>query len=256
MNVQTSQTQDPIEREARPEPVLFKPQQQAEPRHDTPLPGSIRQLSSFDYFVKRTFDVGLTLVLLGLAAPVMLVVAAIIKFSSPGPIFFVQHRVGYRGKHFAFIKFRSMHYGSDDKIHRNYAAQWISGGGQPIEDKSHGEKKYKLVDDPRVFKFGRFIRKYSIDELPQLFNVLRGDMSLVGPRPALPYEVEVYNDWHRRRFEGLPGISGLWQVSGRNKLSFDEMVRLDIRYLETWSVLLDLKILLRTVNVVLREPAN
>ena len=114
---------------------------------------------------------------------------------------------------------------------------------------------HKIIDDPRVFAVGKFIRRYSIDELPQLFNVFRGDMSLIGPRPALSYEVDVYSEWHRRRFEAPPGITGLWQVSGRNKLSFEEMIELDIEYLENWSLWMDLNILYRTVSVVLFEKA-
>jgi lipopolysaccharide/colanic/teichoic acid biosynthesis glycosyltransferase len=147
-----------------------------------------------------------------------------------------------------------MHVGNDDAIHREYTKQWIT------ENRAHteagdGNDVHKIVHDPRVFPFGRFIRRYSIDELPQLLNVLRGEMSLIGPRPAIPYEVDVYREWHRRRFEAPPGITGLWQVSGRNQLSFEEMIKLDIDYIENWSLLLDLRILIRTVRVVLFEHA-
>ncbi|MBI5510094.1 MAG: sugar transferase [Deltaproteobacteria bacterium] len=219
-----------------------------------PLVGMRRSnIVGFNWAVKRLFDIALSLALILLASPLMAVVALAIKLSSKGPIFYVQQRIGYHGRAFPFYKFRSMHRNNDDAIHREYTRKWI------IENKAHTEagvrKVHKITDDPRVFKVGRFIRKYSIDELPQLFNVLGGEMSLIGPRPALPYEVEVYREWHRRRFEAPPGITGLWQVSGRNQVSFEEMVKLDIDYLENWSLLLDLRILVRTVRVVLFEHA-
>lgn len=208
----------------------------------------------FNWLIKRVFDVVMSLVLLLIGAPLMIGVAIAIRLSSKGPVLYSQDRVGYRGQVFSFIKFRSMHLNNDDAIHRAYTRQWIQdnaahsqkGGAAPI---------HKIVDDPRIFPVGRFIRKYSIDELPQLFNVLRGEMSLIGPRPALPYEVDVYREWHRRRFEAPPGITGLWQVSGRNRLSFEEMIKLDIEYLENWSLLRDLHILWRTIRVVLFEHA-
>jgi exopolysaccharide biosynthesis polyprenyl glycosylphosphotransferase len=207
----------------------------------------------FNWMMKRSFDVLASLLILLAASPLMIFVVVAIKLSSRGPVLYSQQRIGYRGRAFAFLKFRSMHVGNDDRIHREYTRQWIT------ENRAHTEngeaRTFKIVDDPRIFPVGRFIRKYSVDELPQLFNVLRGDMSLIGPRPALPYEVEVYREWHRRRFEAPPGITGLWQVSGRNRLSFDEMVKLDIDYLENWSILLDLQILWRTVRVVLFEHA-
>ena len=142
-----------------------------------------------------------------------------------------------------------MHVNNDDSIHREYARQWIEQGEAAHDD--DGDKVYKIKKDPRLIPIGGFIRKYSVDELPQLLNVLRGDMSLIGPRPPIPYEVEVYREWHRRRLDGPQGITGLWQVSGRNRLSFDEMVKLDIEYIENWSFALDLKILWRTVGAVL-----
>ncbi len=207
----------------------------------------------FNWMAKRAFDIGVTLLLLLVAAPVMALVAVAIKLSSPGPVFYVQPRVGYRGRLFPFIKFRSMHLGNDDAIHREYTRKWITENRAQSE--VNGRKVHKIVGDPRVFAAGRFIRRYSLDELPQLFNVLKGEMSLIGPRPAIPYEVDVYREWHRRRFEAPPGITGLWQVSGRNRLSFEEMIKLDIDYLENWSFLLDLQILWRTVRVVLFEHA-
>ncbi len=219
-----------------------------------PLVGMRRtNIVGFNWMLKRLFDVVVASALLFLASPLMAAVALAIKLSSRGPVLYVQQRVGYRGRVFPFFKFRSMHQNVDDAIHREYTKKWITEG--EAAGSSGGEKIHKIVDDPRVFRVGRWIRKYSIDELPQLLNVLRGEMSLIGPRPALPYEVDVYREWHRRRFEAPPGITGLWQVSGRNRLSFEEMIKLDIDYLENWSFLLDVQILWRTVRVVLFETA-
>jgi lipopolysaccharide/colanic/teichoic acid biosynthesis glycosyltransferase len=145
-----------------------------------------------------------------------------------------------------------MYFQNDAKIHRDYVRELISGNEAHQEQKGHSGV-YKLKDDPRVTPVGRFLRKISLDELPQFFNVLKGEMSLVGPRPPIPYEVEAYDIWHRRRFlEVKPGITGLWQVEGRSKVKFDEMVRLDLKYAKTWSPWLDIKILLRTPTAVLR----
>ncbi|MDF1562236.1 MAG: sugar transferase [Deltaproteobacteria bacterium] len=206
-------------------------------------------LTGTNALIKRVFDLVAVSVLLAAATPVMLITAIVIKLSSKGPIFFVQERVGLNGRTFKLLKFRSMHVASDDHV-REYAQQWITKGAANAESDDGEEKVFKVKNDPRIFRFGAFIRKYSIDELPQFINVLRGDMSLIGPRPPVPYEVEVYRDWHRRRFEAHPGITGLWQVSGRNHLSFDQMVKLDIEYIENWSLGLDLKIVLKTVRVV------
>jgi exopolysaccharide biosynthesis polyprenyl glycosylphosphotransferase len=206
-------------------------------------------------WLKRVFDVSVALFVLVVLSPLMAVVAALVKLTSAGPVFYAQDRVGQGGRHFKFYKFRSMRTGSDDKLHREYAKKWIEQGEAAHVDRS-GQAVFKLKSDPRITLVGAFIRKYSIDELPQLFNVLRGDMSLIGPRPPIPYEVEVYREWHRRRLEGPQGITGLWQVSGRNRLSFDEMVMLDIEYIENWSLALDLKILWRTVGVVLFGRAH
>ncbi len=207
----------------------------------------------FNWMLKRVTDVVVSVLAIIMVAPLMLLVAIGIKLSSPGPVFYMHERVGHRGKTFPFLKFRSMHTGNDDAIHREYTRKWIENNEAHTHE---GDKEvHKIVNDPRVFRLGRFIRRYSIDELPQLFNVLRGEMSLIGPRPAIPYEVDVYREWHRRRFEAPPGITGLWQVSGRNRLSFEEMIKLDIDYLENWSLLLDLRILVRTVRVVLFEHA-
>src|SRR6202165_2451708 len=183
----------------------------------------------------------------------MLIIAAAIRITSSGPVIFKQARLGKRGVPFVFYKFRSMSVNADDRIHRAYVASLISGDHEGINQGNTAKPLYKLKSDPRVTRVGRVIRKTSMDELPQLFNVLKGDMSLVGPRPPIPYEAEKYEAWHLRRIlEIRPGITGLWQVEGRSKTSFDDMVRLDLRYIRDCSLMLDLKILIKTVKVVLR----
>jgi Sugar transferases involved in lipopolysaccharide synthesis len=200
---------------------------------------------------KRTLDVFGSILGISALAPLFALVALLVKLSSPGPVLFRQKRVGRYGKTFTFLKFRSMYMNNDSKIHQEYVARLIEG---KADSKPTGDGKagvYKLTNDPRITAVGRFLRKSSLDELPQLFNVLLGTMSLVGPRPPVPYEFERYDIWHRRRvLEVKPGITGLWQVFGRSKTTFDEMVRLDLAYAKRWSVWLDLKILLRTPMVV------
>lgn len=205
------------------------------------------------YGVKRLVDVvGASLALL-LLSPLMLLTALAVKFSSPGPVIFSQVRLGKRGVPFRFYKFRSMVVNGDDGIHREFVKRLIRGEHDSVNQQDASRPMYKLKADPRITWVGRIIRKASIDELPQLFNVLKGDLSLVGPRPPLPYEAESYRSWHLRRvLEVKPGITGLWQVEGRSRVSFDEMVRLDLRYARHCSLLVDLGILLRTVTVVLR----
>jgi len=198
--------------------------------------------------LKRAVDLVMA-ALLGLAlAPVWLLTALLVKLSSPGPALFVQERVGRHGRTFRILKFRTMRVGAGDQLHRETMARVIEGG-QP-GDQDGKIPIFKLKDDPRVTGVGRWLRRFSLDELPQLWNVLKGDMSLVGPRPAVPHEVARYRERHRRRLEAQPGITGLWQVSGRNRLSFDEMVELDIQYLENWSLGLDVRIVLKTVAAV------
>ena len=162
-----------------------------------------------------------------LLSPVFLAVAVAIKLTSKGPILFKQERIGQYGVGFTFLKFRSMHFRNDPKIHREYVRKLISGKDDCKQADDNGGA-YKLQNDPRITPVGKFLRRTSLDELPQFFNVLRGDMSLVGPRPPIPYETEAYDVWHRRRFfEAKPGITGLWQVKGRSRVKFDDMVRLD-----------------------------
>jgi lipopolysaccharide/colanic/teichoic acid biosynthesis glycosyltransferase len=202
---------------------------------------------------KRLLDIVGSFFGLLLFSPVMLLTALAIKVNSPGSIVFRQSRVGRKGRRFQFYKFRSMYSDVDNQVHREYVASLIKGEHEKINQGDEERPLYKMKSDPRVTPVGRIIRKTSIDELPQFLNVLKGDMSLVGPRPPLPYEVEKYEPWHLRRIlEIKPGITGLWQVDGRSKTSFDDMVRLDLRYAQNWSLSLDVKILLRTPRAVIR----
>lgn len=197
---------------------------------------------------KRAIDVAGSLVMLVLLAPLMAVVALLVKCTSPGPVFFRQERVGGRGRSFRMNKFRTIHADADTTLHEQYVEGFIEAGAR----KPGGDGTIcKLVDDPRVTRVGRFLRRTSIDEVPQFWNVLVGEMSLVGPRPALPYEVAHYRIWHRRRFDVAPGMTGLWQVSGRSRTSFDEMVQLDLRYARNRTILNDLRILAATPWAVL-----
>lgn len=208
-------------------------------------------LSSAARIAKRASDIIIASIALALLSPLWLVIAVIIKLDSRGAIFYKQERVGMDGRIFLFYKFRTMRVNTDDTAHREFQRKYISGNADAML--VDGERPaYKLVSDARITRIGRWLRRLSLDELPQLLNVLRGDMSVVGPRPPIPYEVEAYQLWHRKRLDMKPGLTGLWQVSGRNRLPFDEMVRLDLYYIENWSLLLDLKILIRTIPVMLR----
>ncbi|MFO1393235.1 MAG: sugar transferase [Steroidobacteraceae bacterium] len=202
--------------------------------------------------LKRAIDVVGSLGLLLAASPLMLATSLAIAATSTGPVIFRQIRLGRAGVKFVCYKFRSMRVDADDRIHRDYVSNLIDGRLDQINQGDAEEPLYKIKVDPRVTRVGRIIRATSIDELPQLFNVLKGDMSLVGPRPPLPYEAEKYQSWHLRRvLDVRPGITGLWQVEGRSRTSFDDMVRLDLRYISDWSPWLDIKILAKTVLVVL-----
>ncbi|MFO7610190.1 MAG: sugar transferase [Candidatus Krumholzibacteriia bacterium] len=202
--------------------------------------------------VKRLADLVCAGLLLFLCAPLMGLIALAIKRSSPGPVLFVQERLGRDGRPFPFFKFRSMAHNSDDAIHRQFAAMFIAGDDDGCRQTNDGDEVFKLKADPRVTGVGAWLRRTSLDELPQLFNILRGEMSLVGPRPPIAYEIENYQPWHLERLKAVPGLTGLWQVSGRSQVSFDDMVRLDIRYINTWSPWQDLAIMLKTIPVVLR----
>ncbi|MBC8181343.1 exopolysaccharide biosynthesis polyprenyl glycosylphosphotransferase [candidate division KSB1 bacterium] len=208
-------------------------------------------------FIKRALDFLLSLCVLIMISPILFITGLIIKLTSPGPILFTQTRVGYKGRKFKFLKFRSMRVDSDNSIHKDYMEKLIRGETDKINNGSENDPQFKIKDDPRITSIGKLIRKTSIDELPQLWNVLVGDLSLVGPRPPIPYEVKVYDNWHYRRvLDVKPGVTGLWQVSGRNKTTFNDMVRLDIQYLENWSLLLDFKILFKTVRAVFHAEGN
>jgi len=200
-------------------------------------------------FVKRGLDIAGSVTLLVACAPLLAVIAAAVKLSSPGPVFFRQIRVGQGMKRFTILKFRTMSVTADHAIHHEFVSRFIRAGDDRVINTS---TVFKMADDPRVTDVGRVLRKTSLDELPQLWNVLRGDMSLVGPRPPIPYEVEQYKSWHCRRvLEAKPGMTGLWQVTGRSHTTFDDMVRLDIRYARTCSFATDLKILLATPRAVI-----
>ena len=217
------------------------------------------RIEGVNYLCKRIFDIVVSSLLLVLLVPTVFLVTAIaVKLTDGGPMFYFQERIGYRRRRFKFWKFRSMRSGSDKgsdvQAHKDYLKKYIAGAADGATD-AKGRVVFKITQDPRVTPVGRFIRQFSIDELPQLWNVLKGDMSLIGPRPPVAYEVENYQPIHLRRFEVLPGISGLWQVSGRNRLTFDEMVKLDLYYIENWSLELDLRILFKTISVVLFHKA-
>lgn len=200
--------------------------------------------------LKRALDIVGSVAILVVLTPVFLIIAVLIKLTSPGPVFFRQKRVGQSAKPFTMLKFRSMHVNNDDAIHQQYVSWFIKSSSQQPSAGQPGV--FKLAHDPRITPIGHFIRKTSIDEFPQFWNVLMGEMSLVGPRPPLPYEVEQYKAWHCRRvLEAKPGITGLWQVTGRSRTTFDEMVRLDLRYAKSHSLWTDIKILLATPRAVI-----
>lgn len=209
-------------------------------------------LSETARFIKRTSDILIAGLALLVLSPMMLLIALAIKFGSRGAVLFKQERVGMDGRIFLCYKFRSMRADADESIHRESYKKNIEGRDEANAGDENSPVFGKVKGDPRVTGFGKIIRRTSLDELPQLLNVLKGDMSVVGPRPPIPYEVEEYELWHRKRLDMKPGITGLWQVSGRNRLKFEEMVRIDIYYIENWSLLLDLKIILLTIPAVLR----
>ena len=208
----------------------------AVPVASTPVPYRI---------AKRGFDVVASSLGLILTSPLMVAIAAAIRAESPGSVLFRQERVGLGGQTFLLYKFRTMHAAAEQETHRRLVEQLIRG--EPDDDDPASSTWVPLDADPRVTGVGRFLRRSHLDELPQLINVLRGEMSVVGPRPPIPYEVELYEPWHLRRLAVVPGLTGLWQARGWGALSFDEGVALDVEYVERRSFLLDLRIILRTV---------
>lgn len=211
---------------------------------------------SLYFSCKRCVDVVLATLLLILLSPLMLLIAVLVRLDTPGPVIFVQERVGARRRsrdgrtiweirHFPFYKFRSMVRDADQSVHQAYIKAYVEGRVGP------SDAKFKLTDDPRVTRVGQILRKTSLDELPQLVNVLKGEMSLVGPRPLPTYEVAQYQPWHRERLAALPGITGFWQVKGRCQVSFEEQIHMDIEYVRNRSLWLDIKILFLTIPAVL-----
>jgi len=192
---------------------------------------------------KRTIDVVGAMIVIVLCLPLFLAISLLIKIVSPGPIFFRQERIGYLGRRFTLCKFRTMYLNNDTSMHRDYLHQLIE----------NGKSMTKLEVNSQIIPFGRLLRASGMDELPQLINVLRGEMSLIGPRPPIPYEVEKYHRWFHSRFDVMPGLTGLWQVSGKNKLSFREMIRLDIRYLKQLNIVSDIGIFLKTPLAILQQ---
>jgi lipopolysaccharide/colanic/teichoic acid biosynthesis glycosyltransferase len=212
------------------------------------------------YLIKRVIDViGSSFGIL-LFSPFFILIPIGIKLTSPGPVLFRQERVGQYEKKFMFLKFRSMYVNNNPEVHKAFVQTLIANkmggdvtreGGQKTGGNAAEKKVYKITKDTRVTPFGYVLRKTSLDELPQFINVLKGEMSLVGPRPPIPYELEKYDIWHLRRvLEVKPGITGLWQVTGRSSTTFDEMVRLDLQYATKWSLRLDIKILLKTPGAI------
>jgi lipopolysaccharide/colanic/teichoic acid biosynthesis glycosyltransferase len=190
-----------------------------------------------------------------LIAPVLILIAIAIRLDSPGNPIFFQNRTGKNGQGFTAYKFRTMTVNNDDSAYKTYLKQYILQNS-PYKVDRNGEPVFKLTDDPRITRVGAILRQSNLDELPQLFNLIKGDMALIGPRPDIPYSVKMYSPWHTKRLAVKPGITGLWQVANRRTLSFDDMVKLDIEYIERQSPLLDLKIIFRTIQTILRGDGS
>jgi lipopolysaccharide/colanic/teichoic acid biosynthesis glycosyltransferase len=195
-------------------------------------------LTGMNFYYKRIFDILISIILLSVTSPIIIFAVLLIKLNSPGPILYLHKRVGYKGTAFNFFKLRTMVKDADSLLEK---IKHLSERSGPV---------FKMKDDPRMTKFGKFLRRYSVDELPQLINVLRGDMSIVGPRPQVLWEATAYDNYAKKRLRIMPGITGLWQVSGRASLSYEEMINLDIYYIENWSPGLDLKIISRTLPAI------
>jgi lipopolysaccharide/colanic/teichoic acid biosynthesis glycosyltransferase len=206
--------------------------------------------STYFSLLKPVLDYFVAIILLILASPMFLIFAIGIKLYSPGPVFYYQKRIGKDGKPFRMIKFRSMRVDADTTPHKEYVQSLIRQNTRP---RDIGKDTLKLEADPRITGLGKILRSFGLDELPQLLNVLRGEMSMVGPRPSLDYELEVYEDWHKKRLAVLPGITGVWQVTAHNSVSFNEMVQIDIDYIQNASIWLDLKVMLLTPIEMLKK---
>ncbi|MBO0733179.1 MAG: sugar transferase [Methylocapsa sp.] len=202
----------------------------------------------FQQSAKRLLDIAVSSAGIVLLSPVLLVLWLAVRLDSPGPAIFRQQRVGKGEKLFTCLKFRTLYYNASDEVHRQ-AVKRLWAGERLSDDPN---VPYKLTNDARITRVGRWLRCTSLDELPQLLNVLRGDMSIVGPRPAIPYELEYFKEWHHERHKVKPGITGIWQTSGRNRLNFEQMYELDIYYVRTWSVWEDVKLIGRTIPIVVR----
>jgi lipopolysaccharide/colanic/teichoic acid biosynthesis glycosyltransferase len=216
---------------------------------DLAIPRSTSASRSY-LITKRAMDVTLSALALIVLAPVLLVLAVLIRLDSPGPVVFRQTRIGRFGRPFTCYKFRTMVAGADEKVHRAYIQAYAQGHATSTGDP---DRPFKLVRDARVTRLGRWLRRTSLDELPQLVNVLQGHMSLVGPRPDVPYSVALYKDWHKLRLATQPGLTGLWQVEGRGRVSYDEGMRLDCDYVRRQSFWLDVIILAKTIPAVLSQ---
>jgi lipopolysaccharide/colanic/teichoic acid biosynthesis glycosyltransferase len=234
-----------VSRSAPPAPTALSTPLHAVPSH--PAAATATRDLAAALLVKRLIDVVIASVAMILLAPFMALVALAIRLDSPGPIVFKQRRLGRDGAPFVFLKFRTMVDGNDPSIHREYVTQYMTD----CSDELKGDNgSFKIEHDPRVTRIGRLLRRSSMDELPQLLNVLRGEMSIVGPRPPLEYEADLYTRRQRHRLDVLPGMTGLWQVSGRCETTFDEMIDLDLKYVDTWTVGMDLKIIARTASAI------
>jgi len=200
------------------------------------------------HWLKEVLDPAIAVVILLVCWPVLLILALAVKLDSTGPAIFKQKRIGKDGKVFTVHKFRSMYVNADDRLHREALKKLVQG--EPAA-KADGQTFFKPVDDPRVTRLGKFLRATGLDELPQVINILQRDMSVVGPRPAIPYELELYKDWHHRRLTVRPGVTGLWQVRRHDTENFDDVMKLDLEYIDSFSIWLDLKIILLTVPMIL-----
>jgi len=218
-----------------------------EPNPTTSCSGNDTDASGIAWW-KRALDLALLLILLPGLLLLGVVIALVVKLGSRGPVFFRQNRVGYKGKEFVCLKFRTMHVNAETDSHRQHARELIKSQNPMM--------KLDQVRDPRVVPFGRLLRACGLDELPQLINVLSGEMSLVGPRPCIRYECDAYEPWHWQRFDAAPGLTGLWQVSGKNRTTFDEMVRLDIGYARRQTFWLDLQIIARTLPALWQQYSD